>query len=85
MRFSIVASAVFGGRLVAGYGDVGHRTIGYLAQMWLDTAAVGLFDELLANDFGYDYSDVAVWADTVKKKMPWTKPWHYLSKPSPAP
>jgi hypothetical protein len=80
MRYIIHAFLVLCAQHVAGWSDVGHRTIGYLAQMGLEPAAEKLFDDLLANDRGYDYSDAAIWADTVKTKMPWTKPWHYLSK-----
>ncbi|KAM7215673.1 S1/P1 nuclease [Rhypophila decipiens] len=71
--------------LVTAWGDVGHRTVGYLAEKYFTPKAAAIYTELLANDQGYDISDAATWADTIKPKMPWTKPWHYINPKGDAP
>ncbi|KAL3442974.1 phospholipase C/P1 nuclease domain-containing protein [Aspergillus insuetus] len=63
---------------VASWGDVGHRTVAYLAERFLTDPGAQLVTELLANNRGSDISDASVWADTVKQKRPYTRPWHYI-------
>jgi hypothetical protein len=67
---------------VIAWGNVGHRTVAYLAEKYLTAEAKTLFDALLENEFNYDFSDAATWADTIRdpKKQPWSAPWHYISK-----
>ncbi|KAL3496119.1 phospholipase C/P1 nuclease [Aspergillus germanicus] len=64
---------------VAGWGDVGHRTIAYLAERFLTDRGAQFANDLLTNNRGFDISDAAVWADTVKRKRPYTRPWHYIN------
>jgi hypothetical protein len=64
------------------YGAVGHRTIGYLAEKWLDAHAAKVFGKLLSNNKGFDFSDAAVWADKARDQgwLTWdTAPWHYVN------
>lgn len=61
------------------WGDVGHRAIAYLAEKHLSATGSNLVNELLANDNGFDISDAATWADTIKWKRPLTRPLHYIS------
>jgi hypothetical protein len=71
---------------VAGYSDLGHRTVALLAQKYLSEDTIQALDEILANDQGFDFSDAATWADTIKRgkhARPWTKTWHYIGKPVP--
>jgi len=77
MRISLLA-LVFA-TAVSGYGDLGHRTVGYLAEKYLSSTAKTLFDKLLANPHGYDYSDAAVWADSQKNSLPWSCPLHFIN------
>jgi hypothetical protein len=63
---------------VIGWGDVGHRAVAYLAEKYLTDQGSDLVSELLANNKGYDISDAATWADTIKWKRPSTRPWHYI-------
>jgi hypothetical protein len=79
MRYSVIAALTLATPVVVAWGGLGHRTVGYLAEKHLTDEAKSLFDTLLANDEGYDYSDAAVWADAIKSKMPWTRPLHYIS------
>jgi len=53
---------------VVGWGDVGHRTVGYQAQRYFTDEADQWAEGMLANDNGWDISDAAVFADTVKRK-----------------
>ncbi|KAH0848690.1 hypothetical protein FOPE_02598 [Fonsecaea pedrosoi] len=62
------------------WGELGHRTVGYLAQMYFTPEAENLFDELVHPTESFDISDGAVWADdwATQTRMPWSKPWHYI-------
>jgi hypothetical protein len=64
--------------LTQAWGEIGHRTIGYLAFRYLDPAGLALFNTLIQPDATFDISDGAVWADNQKFKWPWSKPWHYI-------
>lgn len=63
---------------VSCWGEIGHRTIGYLAEKYFDQAGAALVEELIAPDKKFDISDAAVWADLQKWKWPYTKPWHFV-------
>ncbi|PVH75747.1 S1/P1 nuclease [Cadophora sp. DSE1049] len=63
---------------VLSWGDVGHRTVGYLAKKYLTDSATQLFEKILENPNGWDFSDAATWADTVKRKRPYTSTWHFV-------
>lgn len=66
---------------VAAWSDLGHRTVALLAHKYLDADTIQTLNDILANDQGYDFSDAAVWADTIKRgrnARPWTKSWHYI-------
>ncbi|RFU24611.1 hypothetical protein B7463_g11726, partial [Scytalidium lignicola] len=69
---SLVTPTVFA------WGDVGHRTVGYLAQHYLTPDASQWVDSLLANEDGFDISDAAVWPDQIKRRREYTAGWHYL-------
>ncbi|OLN85446.1 Nuclease S1-like protein 3 [Colletotrichum chlorophyti] len=79
MRLSNVLIAV-AIRPVLSWGNVGHRTVGYLAEKYLSDEAVAIFGELLANDRNYDFSDAATWADTLRGHMGWASKYHYISE-----
>ncbi|KAF2269120.1 phospholipase C/P1 nuclease [Lojkania enalia] len=66
--------------VVHGWGELGHRTVAYLAEKYLTSAASDMVSSLLANDRGYDISDAALWADTVKRRPGYThtREWHYI-------
>jgi hypothetical protein len=51
---------------VTAWGDVGHRAVAYPAEKYFTDAGSRLVDELLANDQGFDISDAATWANTIK-------------------
>lgn len=65
---------------VHGWGELGHRTVAYLAEKYLSSAASDLVDNLLANNRGWDISDGALWADAVKHRRGYnhTGKWHYI-------
>ncbi|ORY18925.1 S1/P1 nuclease, partial [Clohesyomyces aquaticus] len=62
------------------WGELGHRTVGYLAEKYFTDEASTMVSELLANDRGYDISDAALWADSVRRRKGYTHtgPWHYI-------
>lgn len=62
------------------WGEIGHRTVGYLAQMYFTSEGENLFNELVEPTEAFDISDGAIWADGfgVKQRMPWSKAWHYI-------
>lgn len=63
---------------IVGWGDVGHRTVGYLAEKYFTDQAAQWVSTVLQNDQGYDISDAAVWADAIKHGRPYTAVWHYI-------
>jgi hypothetical protein len=78
MRSVIITSLLAVAQPVLGWGDVGHRTVGYLAQHYLTPAASSWVNTVLANEQGYDISDAATWADAVKHRRPYSSEWHYI-------
>ncbi|KAF2199179.1 S1/P1 nuclease [Delitschia confertaspora ATCC 74209] len=67
-------------KTVHSWGELGHRTVAYLAQKRLTPAAQNLVDGLLADDQALDISDAAVWADSVRKTPGYyhTGGWHFI-------
>src|ERR1700742_3334946 len=65
---------------VLAWGEHGHRTVGYLAQLFFTPEAESLFNELIKPTDMFDISDGAVWADnrTVQSRYPWSKPLHFI-------
>jgi hypothetical protein len=84
MRLFIVAVALLSlPKYGACWSDLGHRTVAYIAEKYLTKGAAEYVADILANDQGFDFSDAATWADTIKrgaKARPWTKEWHYIGK-----
>lgn len=80
MRLGNIAAFVLVVPTANAWGNVGHRTIGYLAEKHLSPKAAALCDDLLANNRGFDISDAACWADTQKFPMPWSRGFHFISK-----
>ena len=72
---------------VLSWGEHGHRTVGYLAQMYFTPEAEHLFNELIIPNAAFDISDGAVWADnfSVQNKYPWSKPLHFIDANDNAP
>jgi hypothetical protein len=62
-----------------GWGDVGHRTVAYLAEQYLNEQAKGLLNDLLPRTQDFDISDAAIWADELRhSERPSTAVWHYV-------
>ena len=55
---------------VLAWGNIGHRTVAYLAEMYLSPGATTYVSALLGDA---DISDAAVWADEVRR----THEFHY--------
>lgn len=68
-------------RPALGWGDVGHRTVAYVAEHYLTEEGSKLVDELLPHNENFDISDAGTWADEQKQKRPQTEPWHYIGSP----
>ncbi|KAF2502307.1 phospholipase C/P1 nuclease, partial [Lophium mytilinum] len=66
--------------IVYSWGELGHRTVAYLASKHLTTDASELVNTLLANDQGWDISDSAIWADVIRHRNGYTHSaeWHYI-------
>lgn len=63
---------------VLSWGDLGHRTVGYLAAKYMTSDGLAFVNNVLQADDSFDISDGAVWADKVKRKKPWTSQWHFI-------
>lgn len=61
-----------------GWGDVGHRTVAYLAEEYLTEKGTEFLNKLLPHNKKFDISDAATWADEIKFKHPETRPWHFV-------
>jgi hypothetical protein len=61
-----------------GWGDLGHRTVAYLAEKYLNEDGTRLVEDLIHPEGDFDISDAAVWADHQKWKLPFTRPWHFI-------
>lgn len=79
MRAGIVTVLALSPPVVTAWGDVGHRTVGYLAEKYFTPKAAAIYGDLLANDRGFDISDASCWADSVKRSMPWSRGFHFIS------
>ena len=73
--FLVLLSAL---QLIAGWGDLGHRTVAYLAQKYLNDEGTHLVQNILRTNNNEDISDAAVWADRIKFRRPSTRPWHFI-------
>ena len=62
---------------VQAWGNIGHRTVGYLAEKYLSPGATTYVAALLGDT---DISDAALWADQVKHshEFHYTDKWHYI-------
>ena len=60
------------------WGDLGHRTVAYLAEKYFTADGSKFVNTQLANDQGFDVSDAAVFADKIKHSRPNTAVWHYI-------
>ncbi|KAK0251213.1 hypothetical protein LTR02_006032 [Friedmanniomyces endolithicus] len=60
------------------WGNVGHRTVAYLATKYLDEAELALMQVMTDYD---DLSDAAVWADEVAHlpAYDYARSWHYIN------
>jgi hypothetical protein len=59
------------------WGDLGHRTIGFLAEKYLSEAGLKYSQSLLG---GQSLDDASLWADSYKKTPPglYTMSWHFV-------
>jgi hypothetical protein len=85
MRYQLLPAVFAIVQPIVAWGEVGHRTVGYLAEKFLTQEAKSLFiDHLLKNDRNYDISDAAIWADTTARDaIKESAPWHYISEETP--
>jgi hypothetical protein len=62
---------------VLAWGNIGHRTIAYLAEQYLSPGATTYVSALLGDA---DISDAALWADEVKRsrEFHYTADWHFI-------
>jgi len=60
------------------WGSLGHRTVAYLAEKYLTADAHRFVNDLLKNDQGWDISDASLWADSIRRKRPFTSQWHFI-------
>ncbi|KAJ6127664.1 hypothetical protein N7523_003276, partial [Penicillium sp. IBT 18751x] len=61
-----------------GWGDLGHRTVAYLAEKYLSEQGTQLVEDLVTPNEHFDISDAAVWADRQKFHYPFTRSWHFI-------
>lgn len=82
MRFAFALPLLSATPFAHAWGELGHRTVAYLAEKYLTSEGSNLVSTLLANDRGWDISDAALWADSIKRRKGYTHTgaWHYIGK-----
>lgn len=60
------------------WGEVGHRTVAYIAYKLLTGPSQRYVDSILNYSDGRDISDGAVWPDHVRHFYPFTSMWHFI-------
>ncbi|MCJ1395921.1 hypothetical protein MMC18_008807 [Xylographa bjoerkii] len=74
-------------QLVGAWGELGHRTVAYLAELQFDEATETMVKSIFRDEFseGRDISDAAVWADDIKTipAYDWSKGLHFTGGGSP--
>src|SRR5271157_4848223 len=61
------------------WGDVGHKTIAYIAEKNLSIKTLKKINSFLSKEG--NIISVSTWADKIKESRPFTKPWHYIDLP----
>lgn len=64
-----------------GWGREGHAVIADIAQAHLSAPATSAVSLLLEEEGNSQLSEVASWADDIRKSEPETAPWHYVDIP----
>ena len=77
--FNSLALLAFAGN-VAGWGGLGHRTVGYLAEHYFTEDAAQLVKDLIKPSDSFDISDAAIWADGIRQRQHWTEGWHFIGE-----
>ncbi|MBI3462325.1 MAG: S1/P1 nuclease [Planctomycetes bacterium] len=63
------------------WGPQGHQIVGRIAELHLTPAAKAAIAQLLGEGESISDSEVANWADDVRKFFPESGPWHYVDIP----
>jgi len=65
---------------VAGWGELGHETVGFVAMEFLAPKALSFVQTTLAVNFSGNLGPGAPWADTVRseKAFSWSAPFHFV-------
>jgi len=80
-----LALAVVAPHPARAWGREGHAVIADIAQAHLTPAAYSAASLLLEDEGLTELSEVASWADDIRKSRPETAPWHYVDIPLNAP
>lgn len=74
------------------WGNLGHGTVAYIAQKYLNQNTASYLNQILVDDQGnqIDLFDAAIWPDEVRHSRPYSADWHYIGtvaspKPIPSP
>jgi len=62
------------------WGELGHRTVAYIAYSQLSNATRKYVDTVMALDKSQDISDIAIWADAVRRERKYSAPWHFIGR-----
>lgn len=61
------------------WGNLGHRTVGYLSQMYMTPDGLSYFNNIVKPNGQFDISDAAIWADSHKiGQYAYTYNWHFI-------
>ncbi|EMC90833.1 hypothetical protein BAUCODRAFT_80723 [Baudoinia panamericana UAMH 10762] len=80
MKFILPTTVLGSASLVVAWGDLGHRTVGYLAQHYFTDAANQYVNDLIRPSDTFDISDAAVWPDKARNypEYKYTANWQFI-------
>ncbi|TCD69568.1 hypothetical protein EIP91_006990 [Steccherinum ochraceum] len=87
MFTSAAVCVLFGARLVAAWGALGHMTIGFVAQEFLAPKALSFVQTTLGSQYNFSLGPAATWADEVKSEtaFKWSADLHFVDAEDTAP
>ncbi len=76
----LILISLFGLRLCAAWGDLGHETIAYIAQNFVNNQTQTWAQSILADTSSSYLANVATWADLYRYTFEgrWSAPFHFI-------
>ncbi|THH29901.1 hypothetical protein EUX98_g4281 [Antrodiella citrinella] len=82
-----VVCLLLGTRFVSAWGNLGHQTVGFVAQEFLAPNALAFVQKTLGSTYNFSLGPAATWADEVRSEtaFKWSAPFHFVDAEDSAP